>query len=78
MSNPVARVLTAAQMGAVGAFVGAVLSAFTEPMVNRILVQRITLGETLARFSFKESLKFFEAGFFFLMLERPHVPTLKI
>lgn len=40
MSDVASRVIGAASQGAVGAMVGALLSAVTEPIVNRVLVKR--------------------------------------
>jgi len=41
------RVVGAATQGAVGAVVAATLSAVTEPVVNRVLVNRMPLGQAL-------------------------------
>lgn len=41
------RVIGAASQGAVGAVVAASLSAVTEPMVNNLLVNRVTLGQAI-------------------------------
>jgi hypothetical protein len=41
------RVIGAATQGAVGAVVAATLSAVTEPVVNRVLVNRMPLGQAL-------------------------------
>jgi len=41
------RVLGAASQGAVGAVVAASLSAFTEPIVNNVLVNRVPLGTAI-------------------------------
>jgi hypothetical protein len=42
------KVIGAASQGAVGAVVGATLSAFTEPVVNRVLVKRIPLMQVVS------------------------------
>mmetsp|Transcript_14273 Transcript_14273/g.27710 ORF Transcript_14273/g.27710 Transcript_14273/m.27710 type:complete len:285 (-) Transcript_14273:113-967(-) len=55
----VARVIGAATQGAAGAVVGAVLSATTEPVVNRVLVKRQTLKEALAEVDLETVQKFF-------------------
>jgi len=47
MSDFVGKVVGAASQGAVGAVVAANLSAVTEPIVNAMLVKRITFGEAL-------------------------------
>eukprot|EP00930_Biecheleria_cincta_P013090 TRINITY_DN1184_c0_g2_i1.p1 TRINITY_DN1184_c0_g2~~TRINITY_DN1184_c0_g2_i1.p1 ORF type:complete len:283 (+),score=64.66 TRINITY_DN1184_c0_g2_i1:76-924(+) len=47
MSDFVGKVLGAASQGAVGAVVAANLSAVTEPIVNAMLVKRITFAEAL-------------------------------
>jgi len=53
------RIITGATQGAVGAVVAAALSAFTEPVVNRILVERITVRESIKRLDVEKSRKFF-------------------
>jgi len=53
------RVFAAASQGAVGAVVGATLSSVTEPVVNRILVKRITLEEALKEIKPEDMYKFF-------------------
>ena len=45
--------------GGVAAVVGAALGATTEPVVNKVLVQRVTLSEALASFSATKALNFF-------------------
>ncbi len=54
------RVLAAASQGAVGACVGAALSATAEPVVNKILVKRMTLAEALEDHGLDKILKFFK------------------
>jgi len=55
-----ARVIQGATQGAVGAVVAATLSAFTEPVVNRILVQRISLMQSIKELDVGKSIKFFQ------------------
>ncbi|KAJ1616307.1 hypothetical protein T492DRAFT_895745 [Pavlovales sp. CCMP2436] len=54
-----ARIVQGATQGAVGAVVAATLSAFTEPVVNRILVQRISVMESINQLDMAKSRKFF-------------------
>jgi len=54
------RAIAGATQGAVGAVVAALLSAFTEPVVNRILVERISLMESVKQLDVKKSLKFMQ------------------
>ena len=49
-----------ASQGAVGAVVAAFLSAFTEPVVNRVLVQRISLGDSIKQLEVSKALKFMQ------------------
>lgn len=67
MSAPVAeqlnvaqRVISAAGLGAVGAVVGAVLSAFAEPIVNRILVKRVPMVQAIEEVDLDSVYKFFQ------------------
>lgn len=53
------RVVQGATQGAVGAVVAAGLSAFTEPVVNRILVQRISVAQSIKELDVAKSRKFF-------------------
>jgi hypothetical protein len=53
------RVVAAATQGAVGAFVAASLSAVTEPVVNRVLVNRMTLSEAIGSLDPAQVAKFF-------------------
>lgn len=50
----VAKVVGAAAQGAVGAVVAAVLSSVSEPLVNKILVERIGLQEAVAQLDSKK------------------------
>jgi hypothetical protein len=54
------KVLAAASQGAVGAFVGASLSAVTEPVVNKVLVERKPLGVALKEHDLEKIKKFFQ------------------
>lgn len=56
----VSRVIGAASQGAVGAVVGATLSAVTEPVVNRVLVKRIPLKQAMDEIKFADIEKFFQ------------------
>lgn len=53
------KVIGAASQGAVGAFVGASLSAVTEPVVNKVLVERKSLPQALQEHSLQAIQKFF-------------------
>lgn len=53
------KVVGAASQGAVGAVVGATLSAVTEPVVNKVLVERKSLGQALQEHSPDKISKFF-------------------
>jgi len=57
--NFVTKVVGAASQGAVGAVVGATLSAVTEPVVNKILVERKPLGTAIAEHTPDKISKFF-------------------
>lgn len=54
------RIIAAASQGAVGAVVGATLSAVTEPVVNRVLVKRIPLSQALEEIKLEDIYKFFQ------------------
>lgn len=55
----VVKVVGAASQGAVGAFVGAVLSAVTEPVVNKVLVERKPLPLALREHNIDAIQRFF-------------------
>lgn len=57
------KVVGAAAQGAVAACVAAWLSAFTEPVVNRLLVERCTLLRALKAVKVKDCLEFFLTTF---------------
>lgn len=48
MSDFTGRVVGAASQGAVGAVVAASLSAITEPIVNNVLVNRVSIGQAIS------------------------------
>lgn len=52
-------VLASASNGASGAIVGAMLAAVSDPIVNRVLVERITLLEAMNRVSGEQMLNYF-------------------
>lgn len=54
-----AKVIAAASQGAVGAFVGATLSACTEPVVNEVLVKRKPVMVAVSEHSLEKIIKFF-------------------
>lgn len=53
------KVVGAASQGAVGAFVGATLSAVTEPVVNKVLVERKALPQALREHTLDAIQRFF-------------------
>merc|ERR1719464_2407899 len=55
----VTKVFSAAVQGATAAMVAAVLSACTEPIVNRLLVKRMTFGEAWKEIDFELISRFF-------------------
>jgi hypothetical protein len=59
MSEFTAKVIGAASQGAVGAFVGATLSAVTEPVVNEVLVKRKPVAVAISEHSWKKIQDFF-------------------
>jgi len=67
----VTKVVGAAAQGATAAFVAAMLSACTEPLVNRLLVKRMTFGEAFAEMSFKLVSNFFLTTFPTNMMKFP-------
>jgi hypothetical protein len=54
------KVIAAASQGAVGALVGATLSAVTEPVVNKVLVERKALTVAISEHTIEKIKKFFE------------------
>jgi len=65
------KVVGAAAQGAVAAAVAAILSACTEPLVNRLLVKRMKFGEALGEITFGMIAKFFLTTFPTNMLKFP-------
>jgi len=65
------KVTGAAAQGATAAFVAAILSAVTEPIVNRLLVRRMTFKEAWDDVSFKLMSNFFLTTFPTNMLKFP-------
>jgi len=65
------KVVASAAQGAVAAFVAAWLSAFSEPVVNRLLVERKTVSEAIASVKIADCLKFFLTTFPTNMLKFP-------
>merc|ERR1719253_1940247 len=55
----VSKIIGAASQGAVGAFVGATLSAVTEPVVNEVLVKRKPVFLAISEHSLEKIIKFF-------------------
>jgi hypothetical protein len=53
------KVIGAAAQGATAAFVAAILSAVTEPIVNRLLVKRMTFSAAIADVKVEQMAKFF-------------------
>lgn len=62
--------------GAVGAVVGAGLSAFTEPMINRVLVERISVKESLKRFDVKANIRYFKTCLWTNFIKFPYFEAL--
>jgi hypothetical protein len=54
------KVVAAASQGAVGALVGATLSAVTEPVVNKVLVERKAITVAISEHTIAKIKKFFE------------------
>jgi hypothetical protein len=70
-SNFITKVVGAAAQGAVAACVAALLSAFTEPIVNRLLVERCTVAQAINSVKIKDCLNFFLTTFPTNMLKFP-------
>merc|ERR1719316_61828 len=71
MDGFMSAVFAAAMQGVTAAVVAALLSAFTEPVVNRVLVHRVTLAKAISETSFSASMKFFMTTFPTNMLKFP-------
>lgn len=56
------RLLTAFSVGAVASIVAAFLSSFTEPVINRVLVRRLTISEAMKEVRLRDCLGFFETA----------------
>jgi len=65
------RVAQSALAGAFGAVVAAMLSCFTEPVLNRVAVKRISLVEALREVRFVDSLRFFRTALATNLLKFP-------
>jgi len=65
------KVIGAAAQGMTAAFVAAILSAITEPLVNRLLVKRMTFAQAYAEMSMQQVIKFFGTTFPTNMLKFP-------
>jgi hypothetical protein len=70
-SGFVSKIVAAAAQGATAAMVAAILSACTEPLVNRLLVKRMTFGQAWAEMTFAATAKFFLTTFPTNMLKFP-------
>ncbi|CAE8641068.1 unnamed protein product [Polarella glacialis] len=77
-SNFITKVVGAAAQGAVAACVAAVLSAFTEPIVNRLLVERCTVSQAINSVKLQDCLKFFLTTFPTNMLKFPIFEVINI
>lgn len=69
--NFFSKVFAAGAQGATAAFVAAILSAICEPLVNRLLVKRMTISEALKEMNFKLISNFFLTTFPTNMLKFP-------
>ncbi|CAK0867325.1 unnamed protein product, partial [Prorocentrum cordatum] len=72
------KVIGAAAQGATAAFVAAILSAVTEPLVNRLLVKRMTFAQAYAEVNFAIVSKFFLTTFPTNMLKFPVFEVINI
>jgi len=72
------KVIGAAAQGATAAIVAALLSAMTEPLVNRLLVKRMTFGQAWAEVNFEMVAKFFLTTFPTNMLKFPIFEVINI
>ena len=70
-SDFVTKVVGAAAQGAVAACVAALLSAFTEPVVNRLLVERCTVQAAINAIKLQDCLSFFMTTFPTNMIKFP-------
>jgi len=72
------KVIGAAAQGATAALVAAILSAITEPLVNRLLVKRMTFAQAYADVSLDQMVKFFGTTFPTNMLKFPVFEVINI
>eukprot|EP00434_Breviolum_minutum_P033030 symbB.v1.2.029222.t1/scaffold3173.1/size63673/3 len=70
-ANFFSKVFAAGAQGATAAFVAAILSAICEPLVNRLLVKRMTVGQAMKEMNFKLIANFFLTTFPTNMLKFP-------
>lgn len=77
-ANFMTKVVAAASQGAVGAVVGASLSAVTEPVVNKILVERKTLGQALQEHNSEKIAKFFATTISTNLIKFPFFETVNV
>merc|ERR1719379_301150 len=69
--NFFSKIIGAAAQGATAAVIAAMLSAVTEPIVNRLLVKRMTFAQAYSEIYFKDVAKFFLTTFPTNMLKFP-------
>lgn len=72
------KVIGAAAQGATAAFVAAILSAVTEPLVNRLLVKRMTFAQAYAELNIQMVVRFFGTTFPTNMLKFPMFEVINI
>jgi hypothetical protein len=77
-SSFMTKVIGAAAQGATAAFVAAMLSAVTEPIVNRLLVKRMTFSQAIADVKVDQMVKFFGTTFPTNMLKFPVFEVINI
>lgn len=70
-TNFMTKVVGAAAQGMTAAFVAAILSAVTEPIVNRLLVKRMTFSQAFGEITFSLIVNFFFTTFPTNMLKFP-------
>ncbi|CAK9004693.1 unnamed protein product [Durusdinium trenchii] len=70
-ANFFSKVFAAGAQGATAAFVAAILSAICEPLVNRLLVKRMTVAQAMKEVNFKLIANFFLTTFPTNMLKFP-------
>jgi len=77
-SNFMGKVIGAAAQGATAAMVAAILSAVTEPLVNRLLVKRMTFAQAYSELSLNLVANFFLTTFPTNMLKFPAFEVINI